>query len=333
MSYELTQDILKELLHYDSETGIFTWNKRDLKWFAHCEQPNGRCTWWNNKFASKKAGNIFYPKHCKDKPYNQIMITINADRRNWRATQLAWLYTLGYITNKPILRRNGNTLDDSWENLTLNYKETPPKTIDFSDGTKGEKIEITHELIKELLDYDKDTGILKWKYRDYKYFTHGKIPKLQYITWNKRYANKNVGSKMQTEDGLWYYSCKLTLKGQVKSYRVHRLIWFYMTGEIPDDSQIDHIDHNGLNNKWDNLRLVDNYGNQQNVSRRKDNTSGITGVYYNNTYNKWIASIQANKQSYSKTFNTFEDAVEQRKIWNIEFGFHENHGKMNNEII
>jgi len=102
---------------------------------------------------------------------------------------------------------------------------------------------------------------------------------------------------------------------------------------MPDDLQIDHIDHNGLNNKWNNLRLVDNYGNQQNASRRKDNTSGMTGVYYSNTCSKWIASIQVNKKSLTKYFNTFDNAVEQRKLWNKEFGFHKNHGKMNHEII
>ena len=320
MAYELTQEMLKELLDYNPDTGIFTWKYRDIKWFLHCEQPEGRHLWWNNKFVGTKAGNVFTKTR---NPYNQIGITISKNKRNWRSTKLAWLYMNGTIPEAPILRKDGDSTNDKWENLVL----------DKSDGTKNQNIELTHDIIKELLFYNPETGILTWNKRDIKYFLHCRNPEGSMRLWNKKFANKNVGSKMQTVDGLWYYGCKLTLKGKIKSFRVHRLIWFYMTGDMPDDLQIDHIDHNGLNNKWNNLRLVDNYGNQQNASRRKDNTSGMTGVYYSNTCNKWIASIQVNKKSLTKYFNTFDDAVEQRKLWNKEFGFHKNHGKMNHEII
>ena len=321
MSYELTQDILKELLHYDSETGIFTWNKRDLKWFTHCEQPNNRCSWWNNKFAGKKAGNVFTKEN--ELSYTQIGMTINGSRRNLRATQLAWLYMTGHLPDKAILRKDNNTLNDKWDNLIL----------DKSDGTKNNTIELTYDIIRELTEYNTETGIMVWKPRNIKYFSHCYDPNTAMKLWNNKFANKDVGSKRQTVDGRWYYSCKISLKGEIKTYNVHRLIWFYMNGEMPNNLQIDHIDHNGLNNKWNNLRKVTHTENQQNSSRRKDNISGITGVHYDDINNKWIATINANKKRQRKNFKDFEDAVKQRQIWNIEYGFHENHGKMNSEII
>lgn len=48
-------------------------------------------------------------------------------------------------------------------------------------------------------------------------------------------------------------------------YYGHRLIWKMMTGEDPDPSRvIDHIDRNGANNRWDNLRLVSISDNNKN---------------------------------------------------------------------
>ena len=40
-----------------------------------------------------------------------------------------------------------------------------------------------------------------------------------------------------------------------KSYLSHRIIWKWMTGEDPP-RQIDHIDRNPHNNRWENLRLA-----------------------------------------------------------------------------
>lgn len=53
----------------------------------------------------------------------------------------------------------------------------------------------------------------------------------------------------------------------------------------------DHIDRNPLNNRKSNLRPCDRYDNAHNASLRKDNTSGVTGVWFDKIHSKWVASI------------------------------------------
>ena len=40
-----------------------------------------------------------------------------------------------------------------------------------------------------------------------------------------------------------------------KSYRAHRLIWKWMTGDDPE-REIDHINQDPYDNRWENLRLA-----------------------------------------------------------------------------
>ena len=39
-------------------------------------------------------------------------------------------------------------------------------------------------------------------------------------------------------------------------YAAHRLIWMWVTGEDPGKLEIDHIDRDRHNNRWENLRLA-----------------------------------------------------------------------------
>jgi hypothetical protein len=64
---------------------------------------------------------------------------------------------------------------------------------------------------------------------------------------------------------------------QGKNYMLHRLAWLYMTGAFPP-ADIDHRDGNRRSNVWTNLRAADRAENNQNMSVRKDNSSGVPGV-------------------------------------------------------
>lgn len=86
-----------------------------------------------------------------------------------------------------------------------------------------------------------------------------------------------------------------------KKYFEHILIWFYMTGYMPAQHEVDHKDQNGLNNKFDNLRLGDKSDQQGNRSMRKDNTTGYRGVYLNKKGRgkPYYSKIVHNKTYYS----------------------------------
>jgi len=83
----------------------------------------------------------------------------------------------------------------------------------------------------------------------------------------------------------------LRVKVNGTRYVMARLIWLMYWGEDPGDLQIDHIDRNRLNNRIDNLRVVSQQENQRNTNLRKDNSTGIKGVHYSSTDEKFVATI------------------------------------------
>jgi hypothetical protein len=78
-------------------------------------------------------------------------------------------------------------------------------------------------------------------------------------------------------------------------YLTHRLVFLFHHGYLP--KMLDHIDGNPSNNVIENLREVNDLQNSQNTKIRKDNTSGVKGVYWHKENNKWIVKIKVDKQT------------------------------------
>jgi hypothetical protein len=89
---------------------------------------------------------------------------------------------------------------------------------------------------------------------------------------------------------------------------LHRIIM-----DDPEGQFIDHINRDPLDNRRDNLRIVTRQENNMNLSMKKTNKSGITGVCRDKK-NKWRAQIKyKNKTIYLGIFEKLEDAGKARK--------------------
>ena len=81
-------------------------------------------------------------------------------------------------------------------------------------------------------------------------------------------------------------------------YLVHRLIWKLSTGEDPGKYQIDHINGNRTDNRIENLRKVTHQQNGMHRSNPQINSrSGVIGVCWRKSSNKWEATIHHNGKS------------------------------------
>lgn len=106
----------------------------------------------------------------------------------------------------------------------------------------------------------------------------------------------------------------------------HRIIFMYMTGKWPNVT--DHINHKRDDNRWENLRNVDNRINVLNTSLSNNSTTKINGVALHKPTGKYRAYIMVNrKQIHLGLFLTIEEAAVARKAADLLYGFHENHGK------
>lgn len=123
------------------------------------------------------------------------------------------------------------------------------------------------EALRELFNYDSQTGVLTWR-----------------IARSNRIV---VGSIAGTVDKKGY----LRVKINGTNYLVHRVIWKIFTGCEPP-TFIDHSDLNKSNNVWGNLREATAAQNAYNSKLREGSASGVKGVKRHRGTGKWMATIR-----------------------------------------
>ena len=95
---------------------------------------------------------------------------------------------------------------------------------------------------------------------------------------------------------IYYAMTHIRSEGKDRLCRFHRLLL-----EIDDPKiEIDHINHNGLDNRRENLRLVDKQKNQANCRPQKGRSSIYKGVLFMkgpHRKKRWRADIKVNQKS------------------------------------
>lgn len=175
--------------------------------------------------------------------------------------------------------------------------------LDLFNGTE-EDSEL-RKIVMERLSYDTRTGLFKWKCR-----VSTRVPK-----------GSKAGS-LHKKNGY------VLIKILRRTYKAHRLAWLIVYGSFPPN-QIDHINGIKHDNRIINLRAVTHAENSRNRSLDIRNKSGHLGITYNKKTNRWIAQIGGTRKRVNLGhFENKEDAIEARRIAEINYNYHPNHGRV-----
>lgn len=151
---------------------------------------------------------------------------------------------------------------------------------------------ITQETLRDMFDYC--DGFLIWRKPP-----HKKGP-------------QRVGSIAGCKDVLGYWRIGI----DKHRYYAHRLIWLWHYGVEPN--VIDHINGIKSDNRVENLRACTRAENQRNLGMIASNKTGMKGVHWVKSMNRWKGVIGANGKQYHCGY--FDDpdqakaAVERKRL-------------------
>lgn len=127
----LTQEFLKEALHYNPETGALTWKVRPLHHFKNESSQKA----FNTRYAGTQAGSIS-TKQQGNYQYRQHIIKLAG--KFHVVARVIWLYMTGSEPNDQIDHINGDSTDQRWSNLRdVTQKVNSNNLKRFANNTSG----------------------------------------------------------------------------------------------------------------------------------------------------------------------------------------------------
>jgi hypothetical protein len=105
--------------------------------------------------------------------------------------------------------------------------------------------------------------------------------------------------------GYWYASHNMGRRHNWTHIQLHRFIMYEELCQQPG-AYIDHVNHNGLDCRRENMRICTMRQNQGNRYLNKNNTSGFKGAYL--VRGKWCALIQ--REGRRQQLGYYDTAIE-----------------------
>lgn len=129
------------------------------------------------------------------------------------------------------------------------------------------------------------------------------LPLVQKYQWHIENSRKD----------LQYAQTTYKKFNKCKSKRLHRLL-------MPDAIQVDHINHNGLDNRMSNLRACTNRENNCNKNFSRNPLSGYTGIRFNSKVGSYYVRIMVNKKEISLGhYNSLDAAIDAREQGELKY--------------
>lgn len=181
----------------------------------------------------------------------------------------------------------------------LERGEGSDHTLTYCGGhSMADSDSLTAQRLRELLHYDPDTGL---------------------FIWLARCSNRALPGSIAGGGQSQGY---LAIGVDRRRYLAHRLAWLYMTGAWPA-AQVDHIDRDRKNNRWSNLREATAKQNAENAAAHRDSASGVKGIGWVASRQKWVARICSNgERKQIGSFCTLEEAMAARQAAEAELFTH-----------
>ena len=149
-------------------------------------------------------------------------------------------------------------------------------------------MKLAQKRVRFLFQYDYRTGLLSW-----------------------RNPTSNVCKFGEQAGWLSHGYWRIQVDGQ--EYPVHHIIWLWERGYLP--KEIDHINRNRGDNRWQNLREVSHRENMYNLNLMRHNTSGTHGVCWAADRQKWRAYIGSGvRREYLGDYTEKDRAIAAREL-------------------